>query len=190
VRGCGYSQEKVAQTVNAGWATDPVHPYKHICAKAALNLMEKMANSRPAASGRGTGTSRKRKKSANNSSDSIGSGGRSGGGCSGEGSSAAGRGGGGYGGGGTSGKKSYLSQHWQDMRRWNEPSFQRQEGSGSHHGNREYGSGGGGGAAAERVTARLRTLGSTEAGITAVITAGGAAVTAGTTRVTLKEGWN
>jgi uncharacterized membrane protein YgcG len=142
VCGCGYSQEKVAQTVNAGWAADPVHPNKHIYAKAALNLMEKMANSRPAASGPGTGTSRKRTRSASNSSDSTGSGG----GGSGEGSSAAGRGGGGYGGGGTSGKKSYRSQHWQEMRRWNEPSFQRQEGSGSHHGNREYGSGSGGGA--------------------------------------------
>ncbi len=43
VCGSGYSQEKVAQIINAGWAADPVHPNKHIYAKAALNLMEKMA---------------------------------------------------------------------------------------------------------------------------------------------------
>ncbi len=150
VCGCGYSHEKVAQTVNAGWPADPVHPNKHIYVKAALNLMEKMDNSRRAASGPGAGTSRKRTWSASNSSDSTGNGGRSGGGGSGVGSSAADRGGGGYGGGGTSGKKSYRNQHWQEMRRWNEPSFQRQEGSGSQHGNRKYGSGGGGGGEASR----------------------------------------
>jgi hypothetical protein len=32
---------------------NPVHPNQHIYAKAALNLMEKMANSKPAASGSG-----------------------------------------------------------------------------------------------------------------------------------------
>ncbi len=67
VCGSGYSQEKVAQTVNAGWAAYPVHPNKHIYAKAALNLMEKMANSRPASSGSGSSQSRKRTWSASNS---------------------------------------------------------------------------------------------------------------------------
>jgi hypothetical protein len=58
VCGNGYSLEKVAQTVNAGWLTDPVHPNKHIYAKTALNLMEKMANSRPASTGTGLPQSR------------------------------------------------------------------------------------------------------------------------------------
>ncbi|MFN9904984.1 MAG: hypothetical protein ACK56F_02510, partial [bacterium] len=58
--GNGYSHEKVAQTISAGWASDPVHPNKHIYAKAALNLMEKMANNKPAASGSGFPLSRKR----------------------------------------------------------------------------------------------------------------------------------
>jgi hypothetical protein len=71
VCGSGYSQEKVAQRVNAGWVADPVHPNKHIYAKAALNLMEKMANSRPANGGSGSSQSRKRSWSASNSSDST-----------------------------------------------------------------------------------------------------------------------
>jgi hypothetical protein len=75
VCGSGYSQEKVAQTVNAGWAADPVHPNKHIYAKAALNLMEKMANSRPASGGSGSSQSRKRSWSTSNPSDSPAEGG-------------------------------------------------------------------------------------------------------------------
>jgi hypothetical protein len=44
--GNGYSNE----TVSAGWAADPVHTNRHIYAKAALNLMEKMAlNNQPSA---------------------------------------------------------------------------------------------------------------------------------------------
>ncbi len=89
VCGSGYSQEKVAQTVNAGWAVDPVHPNKHIYAKAALNLMEKMANSRPASSGSSSSQSRKRTWSASNSGGSPAgsSGGRSN--CGGESGSSA-----------------------------------------------------------------------------------------------------
>jgi hypothetical protein len=82
VCGSGYSQEKVEQTVNAGWAADPVHPNKHIYAKAALNLMEKMANSRLVSNGSGSSQSRKRTWNASNSSGSPAgsSGGRSNGG--------------------------------------------------------------------------------------------------------------
>jgi hypothetical protein len=45
---CGnsYSLEKAEQVINGGWALDPVHPTKHIYAKTALNLMEKVANKR------------------------------------------------------------------------------------------------------------------------------------------------
>ncbi len=39
--GCG--REKVAQTLRAGWAHDPVHPSGHVYAKMALNLIEKVA---------------------------------------------------------------------------------------------------------------------------------------------------
>jgi hypothetical protein len=141
VCGSGYSQEKVAQTVNAGWAADPVHPNKHIYAKAALNLMEKMANSRSSSSGSGSSQVRKRTWSASNSGGSPtgGSGGRSSSG--GEGGSSSGHGG--YGGGGGSGKKAQRSQQWQEMKRWND----RQDGGGYQHGGRERGnhSGGGGG---------------------------------------------
>jgi hypothetical protein len=42
---CGHSymKEKVVQTINAGWSSDSVHPSKHIYAKMALNLLEKIA---------------------------------------------------------------------------------------------------------------------------------------------------
>jgi hypothetical protein len=45
---CGnsYSLEKAEQVISGGWALDPVHPTKHIYAKTALNLMEKVANKR------------------------------------------------------------------------------------------------------------------------------------------------
>jgi hypothetical protein len=140
VCGSGYSQEKVAQTVNAGWAADPVHPNKHIYAKAALNLMEKMANSRPANNGSGSSQVRKRTWSASNSDGSPAgsSGGRSNSG--GESGGSSGRGG--YGGGGGSGKKAQRSQQWQKMKRWND----RQDGGGYQHGGRERGNNSGGGA--------------------------------------------
>jgi hypothetical protein len=43
IAGNSYSHEKADQVIAAGWALDPVHPTKHIYAKAALNLIEKMA---------------------------------------------------------------------------------------------------------------------------------------------------
>ncbi len=107
VCGSGYSQEKVVQTVNVGWAADPVHPNKHIYAKAALNVMEKMANNTPAAASGGPPPSRKRTWSASTDSGSPGSSGRSGGYGGGDG----GRGAcnsGGYSGGGS--RKSSRSQ--------------------------------------------------------------------------------
>ncbi len=41
--GHGYNQEKASQVIQAGWGHDPVHLNKHIYAKMALNLMEKMS---------------------------------------------------------------------------------------------------------------------------------------------------
>ncbi len=142
VCGSGYSHEKVAQTINAGWASDPVHPNKHIYAKAALNLMEKMANNKPAASGSGLPQSRKRTWSASNTSDNSGTSGRysSGGGidCS----------RGSPGGGGSGGRQSLRSQQWQEMRRWNEPGYPRQ--GAAMRDNRDAGSRGGGGRPSRR----------------------------------------
>jgi hypothetical protein len=182
VCGSGYSQEKVAQTVNAGWAADPVHPNKHIYAKAALNLMEKMANSRPVSTGSGSSQSRKRNWSASNSGGSPAgsSGGRSNGG--GESGSSGGRGG--YGGGGGSGKKAHRSQQWQEMRRWND----RQDGGSYQHGGRERGNTAAAAPATGRTIASRSSPGSTAAGTTAVITAGEAGTTATTTSSPLKEG--
>ncbi len=41
--GGGYSSEKAVQTIQSGWPSDPVHPGRHIYAKMALNLMERLA---------------------------------------------------------------------------------------------------------------------------------------------------
>jgi hypothetical protein len=52
--GNGYNHEKVAQTVTSGWAADQAgtsQPNEHIYAKTALNLVEKMAISKPSGSG-------------------------------------------------------------------------------------------------------------------------------------------
>ncbi len=145
VCGSGYSHEKVAQTINAGWAADPVHPNKHIYAKAALNLMEKMANNKPAASGSGLPQSRKRTWSASNASDNSGTSRRySSGGAS------AGSSGSSPGGGGTGGRQSLRSQQWQEMRRWNESGYPRQGGGAAMRDNQELGSRGGGGGPSRR----------------------------------------
>ncbi len=140
--GSGYSQEKVAQTISVGWAADPVHPNKHIYAKAALNLMEKMANNKPAAASGGPPPSRKRTWSSSNDSGSQGPSGRSGGNGGGDGGRGAGNSGGysGHSGGGS--RKSSRSQQWQEMRRWNAPGYQRNEGF--QRDSREYSVGGGG----------------------------------------------
>jgi hypothetical protein len=60
--GCG--QDKVEQTLRAGWALDPVHPTSHVYAKMALNLIEKVAN--PG----GKAENRKRKSSEDSGSGS------------------------------------------------------------------------------------------------------------------------
>ncbi len=119
--GNGYSHEKVAQTISAGWASDPVNPNKHIYAKAALNLMEKMANNKPAASGSGLSQNRKRTWSASNTSDSSGPSGRHGGGGGGSDGSR-----GSPGGGGSGGRQSLRSQQWQEMKRWSDHGYPRQ----------------------------------------------------------------
>jgi hypothetical protein len=43
ISGAGYNAEKAAAVINSGWAFDPVHPSKHVYAKMALNLLEKVA---------------------------------------------------------------------------------------------------------------------------------------------------
>ncbi len=89
--GNGYSREKAASTISSGWSLDPVHPNKHIYAKMALNLLEKLAPQEKlpaAATTAQSNTSRKRTWSASNWSDAgscgdrnrTGSAGRHGGG--------------------------------------------------------------------------------------------------------------
>jgi hypothetical protein len=41
--GSNYTKEKVEHAINTGWSTDPVHPSKHVYAKTALHLLEKIA---------------------------------------------------------------------------------------------------------------------------------------------------
>ncbi len=43
ISGSGYNTEKAAAVINSGWAFDPVNPSKHVYAKMALNLLEKVA---------------------------------------------------------------------------------------------------------------------------------------------------
>jgi hypothetical protein len=63
VCGNSFSHEKADLVITAGWALDPVHPTKHIYAKAALNLIEKLAvSNKPAAAA--VTTNRKRTWSA------------------------------------------------------------------------------------------------------------------------------
>jgi hypothetical protein len=66
--GSGYSLEKAEQVISGGWALDPVHPTKHIYVKTALNLLEKVANTRegPAAA---PPANRKRTWSSSNRSE-------------------------------------------------------------------------------------------------------------------------
>ncbi len=134
--GNGYSHEKVAQTISAGWASDPVHPNKHIYAKAALNLMEKMANHKPAASGSGLPQNMKRTWSASNTSDNSRPSRRYSSGGGGDGSR------GSPGGGGSGGRQSLRSQQWQEMKRWNEAGYPRQ--GAATRDNQDSGSRGGG----------------------------------------------
>ncbi len=104
---CGnsYSLEKAEQVISGGWALDPVHPTKHIYAKTALNLMEKVANKRDSLSSPLT-QNRKRNWSSSNRSEHEGGGGR--GGHSGSGSQA---------GSGKPAKMTERSRRWPEVRR-------------------------------------------------------------------------
>ncbi len=74
--GGGYSGEKAAQTIQSGWNTDPVHPGRHIYAKMALNLMERLAQTHRKAEAVQPGRKRTWSSTSNNSSGSGESGGR------------------------------------------------------------------------------------------------------------------
>jgi hypothetical protein len=41
--GSNYTRENVEHAISTGWSTDPVHPSKHVYAKKALHLLEKIA---------------------------------------------------------------------------------------------------------------------------------------------------
>jgi hypothetical protein len=71
---CGnsFSAEKADQVISAGWSLDPVHPTKHIYAKAALNLIEKIAAGNKQPSAAAQPGSRKRTWSTSNRSDQAG----------------------------------------------------------------------------------------------------------------------
>jgi hypothetical protein len=104
---CGnsYSLEKAEQVISGGWALDPVHPTKHIYAKTALNLMEKVANKRDSLPSSQT-QNRKRTWSASNRSEHDCGGGR--GGHSGSGPQA---------GAGKPAKMTERSRRWPEVRR-------------------------------------------------------------------------
>jgi hypothetical protein len=73
--GGGYSGEKAVQTILSGWSSNPVHPGLHIYAKMALNLMERLAQTRMTEAAQ---QGRKRTWSTASSGNSSGSGGSSG----------------------------------------------------------------------------------------------------------------
>jgi len=101
IRGGNYSIEKADQVISAGWALDPVHPTKHIYAKAALNLIEKMASCNRLPSSGQTG-GRKRTWSASIRNDQDGGT----------------QGGDGRGGGqGKSNRSTSISRQWPEVRR-------------------------------------------------------------------------
>jgi hypothetical protein len=68
ISGAGYNAEKAAAVISSGWAFDPVHPSKHVYAKMALNLLEKVAphNMDSGQSGQRPTDNRKRSWSASN----------------------------------------------------------------------------------------------------------------------------
>ncbi len=68
ISGAGYNAEKAAAVISSGWAFDPVHPSKHVYAKMALNLLEKVAphNMDGGQSGQRLTDNRKRTWSASN----------------------------------------------------------------------------------------------------------------------------
>jgi uncharacterized membrane protein YgcG len=104
ISGTGYNTEKAAAVINSGWAFDPVHPSKHVYAKMALNLLEKIApqnQHKP--------EDRKRSWSVSNPGSGGGGGGASGSGCS---SRSGGQPGAGNSGGG--GRQTPRSQQWKE----------------------------------------------------------------------------
>jgi uncharacterized membrane protein YgcG len=113
---CGnnYTKEKVEHAINTGWTTDPVHPSKHVYAKTALHLLEKIAPGpeKTSASQAAHPPGRKRTWSDSNRSDAGAAGGslHQGGGSGNSGC----YGGGGYGGGG--GFPTQRSQSWRERR--------------------------------------------------------------------------
>jgi hypothetical protein len=115
---CGnnYTREKVEQAISSGWSSDPVHPSKHVYAKTALHLLEKIAPAlEKAATTVNPGSlppGRKRTWSDSNRSEggASGSSQRFGG----EAGNGSGYGGSGYGGGG--GYPTPRSQTWRDRR--------------------------------------------------------------------------
>jgi hypothetical protein len=108
--GHGYNREKVSQVILAGWGHDPVHPNKHIYAKMALNLMERMAAVKTEA----TSTSSRKRTWSSTNSDASGS------------SSHFGGGGGasGGGGGGGRGRPTHRSSSWRENRNRQESGYQ------------------------------------------------------------------
>jgi uncharacterized membrane protein YgcG len=104
ISGTGYNTEKAAAVINSGWAFDPVHPSKHVYAKMALNLLEKIApqnQHKP--------EDRKRSWSVSNPGGGGGGGGASGSGCS---NRSGGQPGAGNSGGG--GRQTPRSQQWKE----------------------------------------------------------------------------
>jgi hypothetical protein len=114
--GSNYTRENVEHAISTGWSTDPVHPNKHVYAKTALHLLEKIAPVLEKASSSVNPGShppgRKRTWSDSNRSDGgAASGSQRFGGGAGSGGSYDG---GGYGGGG--GYPTPRSQTWKDRR--------------------------------------------------------------------------
>jgi hypothetical protein len=135
---CGnsYSLEKAEQVISGGWALDPVHPTKHIYAKTALNLLEKVANKRDSISSP-LAQNRKRTWSSGNRSEHEGGGGR--GGHSGSGSQA---------GSGKPAKMTERSRRWPEVRRndgqrsYSDSRYEGGYGGFSGHGGESRGAGG------------------------------------------------
>ncbi len=142
ISGAGYNAEKAAAVINSGWAFDPVHPSKHVYAKMALNLLEKVApqNMDGGQSGQRHSDNRKRSWSASNQG---GGGGHSGQSRDGQYSSSSVS---------TGGRQTARSQQWKEGGR--RDSFRSSHSGGSDGGGnydrryidgRSAGSGGGGG---------------------------------------------
>jgi hypothetical protein len=99
--GGGYSLEEASHSIQTGWVDDPVHPVRHVYAKTALNLLEKLApTNRPASEEQ----SRKNTWSSTQSDYGSGSGGK--------------------------GKQTHRSSSWKDLRNCDRMSSGDEGGSG------------------------------------------------------------